>query len=117
MWVNTTEADVLIENFEEDFKDRIFFVFGRSAAIDVEKDDICVAVYCCMDITEQHAVGNFLAEELDRMLSLTTKLCLTVLQQVGQDLDEVRLTATEEAGDPDTDLAGHGRIVGVLHGR
>jgi hypothetical protein len=40
--------------------------------------------------------------------------CLDVLQQVGQDLDEVRLAGTEEARNPDAHARGQHRIVGAV---
>jgi hypothetical protein len=40
--------------------------------------------------------------------------CLDVLQQVGQDLDEVRLARAEEARYPDAHAGGQHRIVGAV---
>ena len=57
-----------------------------------------------------------LLEELDGLLALAVVGMDFVLEQVGQDLQEVRLAGAEEPGNPDAHLAGDVRVVAVVDG-
>ena len=66
-----------------------------------------------LDVAKEHGILDLALEELDRLLALAVVANASRSQQVGQDLEEVRLAGAEESGDPDADLAGD---VGVASG-
>ena len=85
-------------------------------AVDVEEDDIGVGGDGPLDVAEEHGVLDLALEELDGLLALPVVRVRAVREQVGQHLDEVRLTGAEEARNPDADLAGDVGVVRVVDG-
>ena len=75
-------------------------------AVDVEEDGVGRCGDDFLQVREEQRVVELLFEEVDRAPALAVVFVLLVLEQVGQHLDEVRLAAAEEAGDPDSVLVG-----------
>ena len=114
----TRQALHLVEHAQEDLQDGIAVVLGIGLGVDVEQDDIGLPGHGALHVAQEHGVFELALEEVERALGLagTGLFGLHVGQQVRQDLDEVRLTRTEEAGHPHAHARGDGRVVGVLGG-
>ena len=106
-------AELLVEDLEEDAEDGVAPADAVGLAVDVEQDDVDVAVDGALDVAGEHGVLDLAVEELDGALGLSPVGDRAVFQQVGEDLQEVGLAGAEEAGDPDADLAGDVRIAGL----
>ena len=109
-------AQLLVEDLEEDPEDGVAPAAAVGLAVDVEQDDVDVAADGALDVADEHGVLDLAVEELDGALGLSVAGDRPVLQQVGEDLEEVGLAGAEEAGDPHPDLAGDVRIAGVVDG-
>ena len=66
-----------------------------------------------MNIAIKQVVVDLLFEKLNRRLGLAAVNRLLIAQQIGEDLDEVRLTRAEITGYPDAYLASHAGIIRV----
>ena len=105
----------LVKHTPEHREDGSAPVLSIGTAVDIKKDDIGISVCRAFDISEKQGVLDFTLEEL-RGPSAFRSLGVTgfpVVQQVGQDLDEVRLARPEEAGDPDAHSVGKAWIMSV----
>jgi hypothetical protein len=98
-------ALLLVEDLEEHPKQSVSPLAKIGLAVDVEQDGVGIRGYDPLQIREEHGIGDFIGEKLDRSPSLPLVDVLLVLQQVGEHLDKMGLSATEEAGDPDPILA------------
>ena len=98
------EALHLIEHFEEDVDDGILVLLagGLALGINIEKDDIRGGVCCQLHIGQYNRVNDLLV--LDKVVHGLPVAHLTVLQKVGEDLQEVRFTTSKEAGNPHAHL-------------
>jgi len=67
-------AESLVEHAQEDFEDRILFVFGIGTAVDVEEDHLRAAINRRVDIAEEQAVIQFVTEKIDGGARLTIEL-------------------------------------------
>ena len=104
VWRIPAEAQLFVEDTKEDLQDDIAIRLAVSLGIDVEQNDIGAAGHCALHVCEQHGVLDLVViKELGSPLggAILRIDCLDVLQQVGEDLDEVRLARAKEAGDPD----------------
>ena len=72
--------------------------------VDVEQNGVGGCAYDLLQIRVEHRVRNFVREKIDGSAVFTVEGVLLVLQQVGEDLDKVRLATAEEARDPDAVL-------------
>ncbi len=106
----------LVEHPEEDGQDGFPTSTGVSLAVDVEQDHIGVAGHGPLHVAKQHGVFDLFLEELHGPLGLALERVRLVVQQVGQDFQEVTLTRSEEPRDPNAHLAGDGRIVFLVDG-
>ena len=68
--------------------------------VDVEQNGISGCAYDLLQIRVEHRVCDFVREKVHGPTVFTVEGVLLVLQQVGEDLDEVRLATAEEARDP-----------------
>ena len=64
-------AESLVEHAQEDFEDRIFFVFGIGSTVDVEEDHLRAAINRRVDIAEEQAVIQLVTEKIDGSARLT----------------------------------------------
>ncbi len=112
VWVVAAESLMLVENAQEDIKDRIASVVGTRLAVDVEQDDIGAIGDRLVDICANHRIAQLVGiEEGNSVASVTLGIpSPDVSQQVGQGFQEVRLTRAEEAADPDAYAVGNGGI-------
>ena len=104
----------LIEDLEKHRQDRLPSGPRVGPAVDVEEDDVGVAVDGLLDVGEHQLVADLLLEELDGLLALTAVLVGLVAEDVAEDLDEVRFAGAKEARHPDADLAGDVDVLGVV---
>ena len=84
----------LVQDFEEDSQDE---VASRGAtvvglAIDVEEDDIGVGDNRPLDVPEEHGVFDLALKELDSLFTFAVVSVSAVVQEVRQNLEEVRFT-------------------------
>jgi hypothetical protein len=104
----TAVALELIEHFDEDSQNQVTpgaaTVIGLS--IDVEENDVGIGSNCSFDVPEEHWIFDFAVEEIDSETLLATIGVLSIAEQVRQDLQEVRFTASEEPGNPNPHFAG-----------
>ncbi len=107
-------AELLVEDLQEHAQDRIAPAAAVGLAVDVEQDDVGTGVDGALDVAGEHGVLDLAVEKINRPARLALVADLPVLQQVGEDLQEVRLARAEEAGDPDTDEAEDTRVAGVV---
>jgi hypothetical protein len=87
-------------------------------AVDIEEDDIRLACYGPLDIGQQHCVAYFSFEELDGGFALGGCRIVgkMIVQEIGEDFDEMGFPGAEETGNPDAHPAGNNRIFGVIDG-
>ena len=100
----TAEALHLIEDFEEYIDDGIFVLLAVCFAlgVDVEEDYIRRGVSRQLHVGKYHWVYDLFI--LDKVVHRLSVPDLTVFQKVGQDFQEVRFTASKEAGNPHAHL-------------
>ena len=113
-------AQFFVEDAQEDLEDDIAVRIAVGLGVDVEEDDVGTALHRALDIGQQHGVLDLLLiEELGRPLGGAVLRIhrFDVLQQVGKDLDEVRLAGTEEARDPDAHARREDGILGIVGSR
>ena len=106
----------LVENLEEHPEDDVPPVAAavRRLRIDIEEDDIGIGGDGALDVAEQNSVLDLAFEELDGELGLAVLAVGLVREEVGDDLQEVRLAGAEEPGNPNAHLAaGVGRLSGI----
>src|SRR3569833_1939499 len=79
-----------------------------SLTVDIKKDDLGVRIGHALEVTLKRAVANHLLDkEIERRPLLLAGLANRMVgEQVRKDLDEVRLTRSEEAGNPDAHSGG-----------
>ena len=96
----TAEALHLIEDFEEYIDNGILVLFAVRFAlgIDVEEDHIRRCISCQFHVRQHHRIYDLLI--LNKVIHRPSVADLTVFQEVGQDFQEVRFTASKEAGNP-----------------
>jgi hypothetical protein len=113
------EAQFFIEDAKEDLQDGVAVVLAVGLGVDVEQDHIGRALHGAVDVGQQHGVLDlFVVKELGCVAFLPGGRIgrLDVLQQVGQDLDEVRLAGAEETRHPDAHAVGDGGVMWAVHG-
>ncbi len=108
------EAELLVEHLEEDPQDGVAPAGGVGLAVDVEQADIDGGADGALDVGGQHGVLDLAVEEIDGAPGLSGVADNEVLQQVGEDLEEVRLAGAEEPRDPDPDHADDLGVPGVV---
>ena len=100
----SAESLHFIEDLEKHIDDSVFVLFtgGLALRINIEEDNICGGLCGQFHISQHHGVNDlFVLNEIVQSLSTAH---LAVLQKVGEDLQEMRFTASKEAGDPDAHL-------------
>ena len=118
MWGVAGIAQLFVENADEDLQDGVALGLVVGLGIDVEQDHIGRALHSALDVGQQHRVLDLVGiKELGGRAGLPGLGVKrgAVLQQVGQDLDEVGLARPKEAGHPDAHAVGDGRVVGAVH--
>lgn len=76
MWVITTKAQALIEDFQKDTKDGITAITAIGLAVDVEQQYIGLIGGGARDIGSQHRVSNFSLEKIDGPARFAVFACL-----------------------------------------
>lgn len=100
----TREAQLLIEYAQENLQDGVAVVLAVGLGINVQQDHIGRALHRTLEVLQQHGVLDlFVVKELDCMAFLPVGRIgrLDVLQQIGQDFDEVLFARAEETRHPD----------------
>ncbi|OLQ60052.1 hypothetical protein BHX98_19580 [Acinetobacter baumannii] len=95
-----TEAQALIEDFQEDAKDGITPITAIGLAVDIEQQHIGLGSDGTLDVGSEHRIGNFALEEIDGLARFAVLADLLVLQQIRENFQKVRFTRPEETGDP-----------------
>lgn len=104
MRVIRAEAAHFVEDFQEHLEDGITGVIRVGFAVDIEQQHVGVTGNGTGNVARQHGIGDFVLEEILGFTGLPFLADLPIGEQVGEDFDEVRFTAAEEAGDPDPTL-------------
>ena len=91
------ESFLLVENSQKDPEEGITSRGVIRLAVDVEEDRLDGRVDDPLQISVEGRISELLFEELDPTLPFAIVDVLGVLEEVGEDLDEVRLTAAKEA--------------------
>src|SRR5437763_14826548 len=73
-------------------------------AVDIEKNDIGVGDDRPLDVRKEHGIFHLALKKLDRLLTVTVVGVRAVIEQIRQNLQEVRLTRTKKTRNPDTHL-------------
>ena len=99
-----TESLHFIEDAQENIDDRILILLATCVAlgIDIKKDHVRGRLRRQLHIRQNHRIGDFLV--FHKVIERAPVAHLLILQQIGQNLQEVRFTASKEAGDPDAHL-------------
>ena len=94
------EALHLIEDFEEYIDDGILVLLAIrfTLGVDVEEDYIRGGISRQLHIRQHHRIYDLLI--FNKVIHRLSVPDLTVFQKVGQDFQEVRFTASKEAGNP-----------------
>ena len=100
----TAEALHLIEDLEEYINNGILVLFAVRFAlgVNVEEDHIGRDFSRQLHVGKHHRVYDLLV--IYKVFHRLSVADLTVFQEVGQDFQEVRFTASEESGNPNTHL-------------
>ena len=106
--------ELLVEDLEKDPQDRVASADAVGLAVDVEEDNVDIGGGSALDVAGQHGVLDLAVEELDGASDLSVSRDRAVLQEVGEDLQEVGFARSEEAGDPHPDFAGDVRVSPVV---
>jgi len=103
----------LVEHAKKDPKDDV----GTGPigfAIDIEEDNIGIRSDCAFDVAKEDGVFDFALEEFDGSFALVVMGMGTVSKQIGENFEEVRLSRSEEARNPNAHFAvGFGLIHAV----
>ena len=111
------EAELLVEHAQEHLEDDVALVLAVGLGVDVEEHHVGTAAHRALDVGEQHRILDLvLVEEGSGAFLLPGGGVggFEVLEQVGQDLDEVRLARAEEAGHPDAHARSEYRVVRIV---
>ena len=76
----------------------VLLAVGFAFGVDIEQDHIRRRVCCQLHICQNHLVCDFFI--VDEEIPCVLIAHLLVFQQIGQDLQKVRFTASKETGDP-----------------
>jgi hypothetical protein len=112
-------TELFVEDAQKDLQDDIALILAVGLGVDVEQDHIGTALHRALNIREQHRVLDLvLVEELGGPFGATVLRVhrFDVLEQVGEDLDEVRLAGAEGARDPDGHPRRENRVLRVVGG-
>ena len=104
IWDRTTITQSFIEYFHKNFHDGFLAGanLGRTFGINIKEHDIRRNGSGIGHFRNQHRIVDFLA--ICKVFNGSFSFYLTIFQQVGKNLQEVRFTTSKEAGDPDTHL-------------
>ena len=100
----SAEALHLIEDAQEDIHDGILVLLaaGIALGIDIEEHNIRRCFRSQLHIRQHHRIHDLLVFHKEiQCVPVTDQF---ILQQIGQDLQEMRFTTSEEAGDPHAHL-------------
>ena len=116
----TAIAKLFVKDAQEDLQDDVAVRFAVGLGIDIEQDDVRTPLHCPLDVGQQHRILDLVfIENLGGPLggAILRIHRFDVLQQVGEDLDEVGFAGTEEAGYPDGHACRKHWILRVVGGR
>ena len=85
-------------------------------AVDVEENDIGRGGYRPLDVREEQGVPHLVREEVHGPAGLPVLGVRAIAEQVGKDLQQMRLPGTEKSRNPDPHLAGRIGIPALRHG-
>jgi hypothetical protein len=91
-----TVALHLVQDLEEDRQNGVTARLRVSLAVDVEEDHIGLRGHGALDVAQQHGILDLGLKELDGLPDLAVVRVRAILEQVGEDFDEVRLPGAKE---------------------
>ena len=100
----SAESEGVVEHFQEHIYNSILvgFAIGFALCVDVEDDDVRRCIGRQLHIRKHHRIGDFLI--IYEIINGPLAADYFIVQNVGEDLQQVRFTTSEEAGNPHAHL-------------